>query len=147
MVYDAYNGLNIEDLCEANTNLCNHLDDNFNKSSANTLGCIQTNYVCEKGRPQQRVHGRKYYCTVLSRLHYERKNNPKFTIKNGYDTSHFYCHNQQCINPEHLCFEDHNVNKSRLCCRIYGTTLPGYQCPHPAPFKCHIVSHTAVNTH
>lgn len=45
------------------------------------------------------------------------------------DVSHFHCHNKLCINPRHLVVEDHDVNVSRLCCKLFGTK-PGYRCPH-----------------
>lgn len=137
-----YNKLSMELLSDGVKQIKNNYDEAAN--SANALGCKVTTYASSKGRPQVRIKGIKYYATIVVRLHHERKEDPNYELHAGHDASHFICHNDACVNPEHICFEDHNVNKSRLCCRIYGTTLPGYQCPHPVPFKCHMVPETAL---
>lgn len=46
------------------------------------------------------------------------------------DASHFYCNDKRCINPRHLTYEDHDINISRFCCKLYGTGPLDYKCPH-----------------
>jgi hypothetical protein len=48
--------------------------------------------------------------------------------KKGEEASHL-CHNRRCCKLEHVVFESGPVNKSRLCCALFGALL-GYKCPH-----------------
>jgi len=104
------------------------------------LGCIETNYVYEK-RPQVRIDGEKYYCSLIVMLHTNRIKYGNYNLQHGFDTSHYWCHNPHCVNPSHMHLEDHRVNKSRLYCRIYGT-YNGFTCLHLP--KCNVCDQTKI---
>jgi hypothetical protein len=88
-------------------------------------GCQEANYApCKgKGYMQVRLDGTKYYVHILAAMHQCRR-----APGLGEEASH-RCHNAACVNPDHLVFETGEPNKSRLCCRLYGTR-EGYRCPH-----------------
>jgi hypothetical protein len=44
------------------------------------------------------------------------------------DASHL-CGNRQCINPDHIHFENCLINQTRDCCHMFGQK-EGYKCPH-----------------
>ncbi len=47
------------------------------------------------------------------------------------EASHYWCDNNLCINPGHLCYEPTNVNSSRLCCKLHRNDITiDYRCPH-----------------
>lgn len=105
------------------------------------LGCIETSYAYDK-RPQMRIGGRKFYCAVITRFLECRKiYGNDFRLTAGFDASHYWCHNQHCVNSQHIHFEDHRVNKSRLYCRIYGM-FEGFKCLHLP--QCNICEHNNV---
>jgi hypothetical protein len=43
--------------------------------------------------------------------------------------SHWYCHNEACVNPLHLLPESNTVNQERNTCKRHKTTR-GFNCPH-----------------
>jgi len=125
---DKYNVLTIDQLKKGVDQIMKNLK-NPADFKMSILECIETTYAYDK-RPQVRLDGDKYYCAIVVKLYQEKlKYGNDYKIKSGFDASHFYCHNEHCVNHEHIHFEDHRVNKSRLCCRIYGMNN-GYGCPH-----------------
>lgn len=94
-------------------------------------GCITTTYAdAGKGYVQVRFSGKKYYLHIVAAM--KQANRAPST---GDEASHL-CHNTSCVNPQHLTLENGFVNKSRLCCQLYGKT-PKYLCPHtPVCFDC-----------
>jgi len=138
---DIYNSLTMDQLEKGTAQIKEH-----SVPSDNPLGCILTNYKYDK-RPQVRIDGKKYYCSVIIRLYNDRlKYGQDFNISAGLDCSHYYCHNPECVNQEHLHFENHLVNKSRLCCRLYGLHKYGqttiYNCPHIP--RCYICQFNSI---
>jgi len=137
---DAYNGLA--------TGQLKYAVERINKSLKNcaeftmpVLGCIETIFTYDK-RPQVNIDNKRFYCSIIVKLYQERlKYGDDYTLKSGFDASHYYCHNPHCVNHEHIHFEHHMVNKSRLCCRLYGMT-DGYRCPHLP--RCHIGESTKI---
>lgn len=126
----AVNQLTTEQLARGVAQINANIKQNAPESPQYHLDCIETSYACDK-RPQVRIDGTKYYCEVVVKLYEERKKyGNDYKIKQGFEASHYYCHNDQCVNPDHLHFEDHRVNKSRLACRLYGMTMVGFVCPH-----------------
>jgi len=120
-----YNGLTIEELEQGYQSIQSHKKVQI---PPHVLGCIETTYKYQK-RPQVRINNIKYYCAIIAKLYQERLNDENYEIQDGFDASHYYCHNPECVNENHIVFEDHKINKSRLCCRIYGMK-EGYECPH-----------------
>jgi len=138
---DSYNNLSMEQLKRGVLQIKEH-----SVISNNPLGCILTNYKYDK-RPQVKIDNKKYYCSVIMKLYAEKiKYGEDYNIKPGFDCSHFYCHNQECVETDHLHFENHLVNKSRLCCRIYGIykydQVTKYICPHFP--KCYICDYNSI---
>jgi len=131
MNVDAYNALTTAQLKGA-------VEDQIMKNLKNNdhvplsiIGCKETTYAYDK-RPQVTIGSKRYYCSIVVKLYQERlKYGDDYKIKVGFDASHFYCHNEHCVDKDHIHFENHLVNKSRLCCRIYGMMMSyGYGCPH-----------------
>jgi len=138
--YQMYNQLTMEEL----THACTLIHSNITDPTYNVglPECHETDYSYER-RPQVNIGKKKYYCIVVMRLLADREKwGDDVRIKQGHDTSHFYCHNPNCVNPDHAHFEDHRVNKSRLCCRIYGHDPFNYPCPHVP--QCHICDKTRI---
>jgi len=125
---DAYNSLTTAQLQLAVEKLMRHLKHNEDVPLS-VIGCIETTYAYDK-RPQITIESKRMYCSIVVKMYQCRlMYGDDFKIKAGFDASHFYCHNQHCVNKEHIHFENHLVNKSRLCCRIYGM-MDWYKCPH-----------------
>jgi len=130
---DAYNGLSTSDLESG----VQRINDNLKKSTdfeMSIMDCKETKFAHDK-RPQVTIKSKRYYCAIIVKLYDERlKYGDDYRLKSGFDASHFYCHNPHCVNVDHIHFEHHMVNKSRLCCRLYAPM--GYHCPHLP--RCHI---------
>jgi len=47
----------------------------------------------------------------------------------NWHASHWYCHNEACVNPLHILPESNTVNQERNTCKRHKTTN-GYRCPH-----------------
>jgi hypothetical protein len=138
---DMYNALTTDELQGAVNRINNHLKSN-EEVPLSVIGCKETTYAYDK-RPQIVISGKRYYCSIVVKLYQERlKYGDDYKLKVGIDASHFYCHNVHCVNNDHIYFENHKVNKSRLCCRIYGMTMNNYICPHLP--KCHINEYTQI---
>ncbi len=103
-----------------------------------TMCLISTYSPAKKGKPdesdqytQVRFNKTKYYCHRIAAL------SAGLTFAEGDEASH-RCSvengrpNKRCFNPNHMAVENGLVNKSRLCCQIYGNK-PGYKCPHQPP--------------
>jgi len=95
--------------------------------------CLEVTFAYTK-RPQIRVNGYKRYCSVLVCLQEARTIVPDYQLNNDMEASHFWCHNQYCVNSKHLCFEEGNYNKSRLYCRIFKRRN-NFVCLHEPPCK------------
>jgi len=98
--------------------------------------CIISAYVASKGEgkyTQIRYRKTKYYLHRIAALQAVQSNPPNNTHSSGFpvhwEASHWYCHNAACFNPEHVCIEASDINKSRMCCKLFGST-EGYKCPH-----------------
>lgn len=92
----------------------------------------------EKGYTQVRIKGVKYHVHKLAAMLSTQQ------APNGREASHL-CHNPACVNPDHLVFEDGEVNKSRGCCLLYGRVV-GYKCPHnPTCWGCEAVPEVMVD--
>jgi len=137
---DAYNALTTAQLKQGVDQINNNLSTTSHRPPY--MECKETTYVYDK-RPQVRIDGKKYYCALVVSLYQARLkwgDDYKLKVdliqlitnnsKTGFDASHYRCHNEHCVNENHIYIEDHRVNKSRLCCRIYGMTASGYRCPH-----------------
>jgi hypothetical protein len=72
---------------------------------------------------QVRFKKRKYYVHVLAAM--------KGTGERpqGREASH-RCSVGECVNPAHLCFENGDINKSRICCFLFLNKEKNYTCPH-----------------
>ena len=98
--------------------------------SGNKFGCDISNYAPVKVKSGERSYSQvrfksiKYHCHIIACM-INRDCRPP---SNGEEASHL-CHTVNCVRPEHLTFESGDVNKSRLCCRLFGH-LPTYRCPH-----------------
>jgi len=126
---EMYNAITKEELEGAINRIKNNLKDDKD-FTLSVIGCKETIYSYEK-RPQIVIGRKRLYCSIVVRLHEEQlKYGDDYKLKIGFDASHFYCHNVHCVNKDHIYFENHKVNKSRLCCRIYGMTMINYKCPH-----------------
>ena len=138
---DVYNALTTAQLQFAVEKLMKNLKKNEDVPLS-VIGCIETTYAYDK-RPQITILGKRLYCSIIVKLYEGRLvYGDDFKLKVGFDASHFYCHNQHCVNKEHIHFENHLlVNKSRLCCRVYGMTN-GYKCPHLP--QCGINTYTQI---
>jgi len=95
--------------------------------------CQMTDFApCKKNSKYTQVRYKKvkYYCHIIGgMMTYKR------APKHDEEASHL-CHNSGCVAPKHIVFETGDVNKSRLCCKLYGQ-LEGYKCPHkPTCFFC-----------
>jgi len=101
------------------------------KSGEGADGCVTTSFAHTGGGYSQiRFQKVKYGVHRVAAM--KKMGRPP---KKGEEASHL-CHNRHCCNPEHLFFEDGEVNKSRLCCKLYGT-MDGFKCPHlPVCFGC-----------
>lgn len=122
---DLYNNLTMEELKQG----VDQIHNNSKKTPIEPLNCIVTTYKYDK-RPQVRINGHKFYCAIIVKLYQFRVQYGEYRLKESFDASHFVCHNKDCVEPKHIHFEDHRVNKSRLACRIYGLTAANYNCPH-----------------
>jgi hypothetical protein len=89
-------------------------------------GCVETDIAKVKenrGYVQLRIRKSKFYVHILAALYRAKR-----PILQGEEASHL-CNNDKCVNPDHLVLEDGLVNKSRLCCKLFGQKQ-GYLCPH-----------------
>jgi len=142
--YDMYNSLSMAELNKIWGQVQEHIIP-WPGPGPNTKNCIITNYSSDKGRPQVRHNGKKYYISIVLCLRKIRINNPNYNIPFGYECSHI-CNNHKCINADWLAFESGPVNKSRGCCELYKDTN-GYFCPHdPICHGCKgIVGHNVID--
>lgn len=109
--------------------------------------CLFPDYKASKKDPsgdwkneytQMRIPGAaqetpKVYCHRLALL--MRTGGTVEDLKNfeqEHEASHYFCSKRRCCNPFHLTKESHLVNKSRLCCAIFGETEE-FVCPHNPP--------------
>jgi hypothetical protein len=54
----------------------------------------------------------------------------------NWHASHWYCHNEGCINPMHLIPESNGTNQERNTCKRHRETI-NYNCPHvPTCVNC-----------
>jgi hypothetical protein len=93
--------------------------------------CLFSGYAPAKktGYTQCRYNTIKYYLhRVAALVQYENSIN-KEPLPENWEGSHWFCHNPICFNPAHLWPEDGNINKSRLCCKLYSK-VQDYKCPH-----------------
>jgi len=122
---DMYNEITSDDMDVIFTQLLPHLFQDMEHP-----GCITTDYKTgPSGRPQISYRGTKYYISVLLALNNMRKRYPDYKLVPGFEGSHWKCNNPPCVNEKHLVLEMEDVNKSRLCCKIYGK-FKNYRCPH-----------------
>jgi len=129
--YDMYNSLTDDDL----NNIMIQIEPNAFAFNERGFDCIHYDYKYDT-RPQVRYKGIKYYISVVVTLYKYRKMYPEYQFSNYMECSHYKCHDQECGQSDHLCIEHSSVNKSRICCRLYGH-IPGYNCPNlPACIKC-----------
>jgi hypothetical protein len=121
---DIYNQLTNEDLDYIiNNQIQRHIIHD------NLTPCIFTDYATnESGRPQVRYMGRKYYLALVIALYNRRNQYDDYEIVTGFEASHL-CNEPSCVNTEHIVLEHSDVNKSRICCRLYSH-LKNYWCPH-----------------
>jgi len=140
---DAYNALTMGDLKAAIDQIKSH-HVIVNDLQKNPLKCITTNYAYDK-RPQVRINGsgkgKKFYCSVIVKLYEERLKYADYLLVDHFDASHFWCHNEHCVETKHIHFEDQRVNKSRLCCRIFGYDAR-HHCLHVP--ECNICEATRI---
>jgi hypothetical protein len=93
------------------------------------MDCYESSYALSTNRPQASIGGKKVYCSLVVALWNARQAYPEYELRECEEGSHFVCHNPLCVRKEHLILESGRVNKSRLCCRLYGH-LDWYRCPH-----------------
>jgi len=99
-------------------------------SSDDPSRCVTTDLVgtrSNNGYPQIRINNVKYkvHRAIALRRYYSQNN---CLPNSGLEASHL-CSNSSCVREFHLIIEDGDVNKSRICCRLYNHT-PNYFCPH-----------------
>jgi len=100
-----------------------------NATSAGENGCMTTSIACDK-RPQVRISAqngggnKKYYIEVIAAMKSTGR-----APRRGEEASHFFCNNQKCINPDHITFENGDMNKSRIYCKVFKDH-PSHICLH-----------------
>jgi hypothetical protein len=57
-------------------------------------------------------------------------NNGQIHLQQNWHASHWYCHNEACVNPLHILPEANIVNQERNTCKRHVICTPGYRCPH-----------------
>lgn len=129
IIVSYYNNLTWDELADAIRRIYKKRRNAYpNLNQRGEWDCMETSFSYDK-RPQIRVGGRKLYCAVLVCLHKYRMEEPFYNIPQEFEASHFWCHNQHCVNADHLCFEDGITNKSRLYCKTFRTN-PHHACLH-----------------
>lgn len=92
-------------------------------------GCLRPNLsrALRNETSQVRIggaKGTKYYCHVI--MLQAREQCP---LMEDPQASH-RCNNPWCANADHLCWESGEVNRSRICCRLFKGVVDDYICPH-----------------
>ena len=97
---------------------------------ANALGCMlwqggPDNTVSSYGRKRIKYPGypsskTEYVHRVAYKLHHKT-----FELEKSLEVSHL-CHNHRCINPSHLVLELHEINSSRLSCKVQQKCTHGH---------------------
>lgn len=104
------------------------------------MNCIYVDLKYDK-RPQIRYKRRKRYVSICSLLYKVKvlEGRTRFRLGKDEEADHFFCHDPECVDINHMVFSDQLVNKSRSACRLYGYE-DGYKCPHEP--KCNICEAT-----
>lgn len=129
-----YNTLTEADLNKALAQARHH-----DSAPTGTFNCVFSDFAGDKAAV--RYNGEKYYVSVLVALKEMRDKYPGYQMNQTDEASHWLCHNPQCVAPGHVILEHALVNKSRICCRLYGHLDSSYKCPH-YPKRC--ISHPST---
>lgn len=96
--------------------------------------CLESKYNISQKYPSIKHEKRQWKCSIIVRLFKERKIKKKYKISSKKEASHL-CHNTKCVRKDHIIFESGEINKSRLCCKLFFAKN-NYRCPHkPLCFK------------
>ena len=87
--------------------------------------CTTSDYVKDDRKKYQQVrfNNTKYYVHIIAAMIQEGR-----APAPGEEASHL-CHFGDCVTPDHLCFENGEINKTRSCCKMF-CHVDGYVCPH-----------------
>lgn len=85
--------------------------------------------TCKYGRKKFSFPGEKSKPVYVHRLAYQLSRNIlKLPSEGKFEVSHL-CHNHRCVNPDHLVFESHEANCSRMTCKLQNLCTRGHAPP------------------